>query len=114
MGVLVTVIQNDNSVPWDFTVVDINANAVDLTNTSNNLFKMRAPGSMVDAVNSSTTIQSATGGVIRYTFQKADLANSNVSGYQAEIELYYKAGNASGRNVTVGGILVQILPEAPE
>lgn len=105
--------QGDNQIPIDFSIFDAtNTSAIDLSNTSNNLFKMALPGSMIDTTNSSTTIMSATGGVLRYTFMTADTVNAGA--YTAELELYYHAGNASGRNATVPGITVLISPEEPE
>jgi hypothetical protein len=113
---IVYLTKGDSMVPVDFSISDQTGSIVDLSNTSNNMFRMALPGSMIDTVNSSTTIQSATGGVLRYTFVSPDLANAGT--YMAELEIYYKAGNTSGRNITVpsppNNITVIIGSEEPE
>ena len=75
MGVVIQLTRGDQSVPVDFSLTDQNDTAVDLSNTSGK-FKMAQQGSMIGTVNAGMVNQSAAGGIVRYSFTQADLANA--------------------------------------
>ena len=104
--------KGDVQVPVTFVVVDANGNYVDLTNTSNCKFKMALPGGMIDKTNSNMTVLSASLGTCQYVFTQADLTESNM--YNAELQLTYVLGNASGRTITVDDIQVVVSAEEPQ
>ena len=113
MGVVIQLTRGDQSIPVDFSLTDQNDTAVDLSNTSAK-FKMASQGSMIGTVNAGMVNQSAAGGIVRYTFVQADLANAGT--YQAECEISYVAGNASGRVISTkeGDITVIITGQRPQ
>jgi hypothetical protein len=85
-----TVVKNDKSFTFTFTVKDSDAVVVNLTGYSGVKFKMALPGSNTAKIDGTCTVTDATNGVCTYTVGATDFDTEGI--YEAEIQVTYTSG----------------------